>query len=273
MKKLPKLIRKWKYRINRQNANLLIIICGQTGSGKSYSALTIAKMINSKFDIKKHVVFNVEDFMSLLNNGKLRRGDVIVWDEAGIGIPAREWWTISNKAINYVLQTFRHLNLCVIFTTPSFDYIDKQTRILFHIYIETVKIDYNNQRVIIKIFENTFNPRMGKPYQKYTWTNGIKNERHNIGKPTKQMRKEYEELKKEFSLSLREGVEKDVKKAQLQQERKKLTDDDWIELLTKEGIDTEKLYDVMAFVGCAAPRGRRIQARFKLKKNRTPITL
>ena len=74
-------------------------------------------------------------------------------------------------------------------------------------------------------------------------------------------------MKKIFSLSLREGVEKDVKGVKLRMEKKKLTDDDWIERIYKVGIDTEKLYDIMAFVGCAHHRGRRIQARMKLQKS------
>jgi len=266
LKKHPMLIRRWRYRIIRRNRNLLIIICGQTGSGKSFCALVIAKLINPKFNVKIHVVFTVEQFMELLNSGKLKKGDVVVWDEAGIGIPAREWYTISNKAINYVLQTFRHLNLCIIFTVPSFDYIDKQTRLLFHVYIETVRIDYKEEVVIVKIFENTFSPREGKEYRKYFWFKGRKYIRFRIGKPSKTMIKIYESMKIEFSKTLREGVEKDVKKIKLQEQRKKLTDDDWIELLKKEEIDTDNLYEVMGFVGCAHHRGRRIQARLKLQK-------
>lgn len=213
-----------------------MIVCGATGTGKSFSAMTIAKLLDPSFDVKKRVVFTVENFMKLLNSGELKRGNVIVWDEAGVGIPAREWYTISNKAINYVLQTFRHMNLGVIFTTPSFDYIDKQTRLLFHIYIETVKIDTHNQRVIVKVMENQFNPAMGKEYKKYYWVDGIKKERINIGKPTKDMIKNYEEIKMIFSKQLREDVEKDVTIARTTQEHKRLTDQEIMRRIKEESI-------------------------------------
>jgi len=233
----PRLIRKWKYRIVRLNKNLLIIIVGATGSGKSFCALTIAKMIDPTFTVKERVVFNVEDFMKLLNSGKLKKGNVIIWDEAGVGLPAREWYSISNKAINYVFQTFRHLNLCVIFTTPSFEYIDKQTRILFHVVIETVKIMFNKNQEIVKVKENKYNPTFGKPYKQYYWVKGVKKERTNIGKPTKQMIKEYEELKKEFSKVLREDVEKDVRIAKASERHKRLTDAEIMKTIKDENLE------------------------------------
>ena len=226
LQKQPQLIRRWRYRINRLNKNLLMAICGQTGSGKSYCALTIAKMICERFNVRIHVVFTIEQFMELLQSGKLHRGDVIIWDEAGVGIPSREWYSISNKAINYVLQTFRHLNLCVIFTMPSFDYIDKQTRLLFHVYIETVRIDYETKHVIVKIFESTFNARFGKEYQKYYWFNGVKHIRFRIGKPSKEMIDAYEEIKIEFSQTLRDNVKKDVSQVNEKLAAKRLTDEE-----------------------------------------------
>jgi hypothetical protein len=214
-----------------------MIICGGTGSGKSYTALTIARMINSNFDVSKHVVFRVESFMELLNSGTIKRGDVIVWDEAGVGIPAREWYTISNKAINYVLQTFRHLNLCVIFTTPSFDYVDKQTRLLFHVYIETVVIDFKNQRVVVKVMENQFNPAMGKEYKKYMWSDGVKMERISIGKPSDIMIKKYEKIKKIFSNQLREDVQRDVEVAKATIKHRRITDADIMKDIKEKGIE------------------------------------
>jgi len=229
-------------------------------------------MICDSFDVNKHVVFSVESFMELLNSGTLKKGDVIVWDEAGVGIPAREWYSISNKAINYVLQTFRHLNLCVIMTTPSFDYIDKQTRLLFHVYIETVVIDYENERVIVKIMQNQFNPAMGKEYKKYMWTDGKKMERFNIGKPTKEMVKKYENLKKVFSKQLREDVEQDVKSVKQKLMKRKLTDEMMIEEGKKIGLDFTDKYEIMAKWKIGQHRAVRIQRQvgIKPKKGRPP---
>ena len=53
-------------RINRYNKNWLCIVCGATGSGKSYTALKIAETVDPNFNIKK-VVFTAKDFMNLIN--------------------------------------------------------------------------------------------------------------------------------------------------------------------------------------------------------------
>jgi hypothetical protein len=243
LKKQPLLIRRWRYRINRLNRNLLLAICGPTGSGKSYCGLTVAKMICSRFNVATHVVFTIEQFMELLQSGKLRRGDVILWDEAGVGIPSREWYSISNKAINYVLQTFRHLNLCVIFTMPSFDYIDKQTRLLFHAYIETIRIDYETKHVVVKVFECTYSPRDGKDYKKYYWLGGVKYIRFRIGKPSKDMIDVYEKLKMEFSQNLRENVKKDVSEVNDKLAARRLTDEE-IQAQLKEMTERPTLAEV-----------------------------
>jgi len=183
-------------------------------------------MIDSTFTVKERVVFDAENFMELLRNGNLKKGSVIVWDEAGVGIPSREWYTISNKAINYIFQTFRYRNLCLILTTPSFDFLDKQTRLLFHVYCETERIDRENQQVIVKVMENQFNPREGQLYRKYYWVKGVKKERHKIGKPTKDMIKDYEEIKFKFAGTLEKDVSKDIKKVKKDKEKRRLTNED-----------------------------------------------
>lgn len=280
LQKQPLLIRRWRFRINRLNKNLLIAICGQTGSGKSYCALTVAKLICDRFNIRIHVIFTIEQFMELLQSGKLKRGDVVIWDEAGVGIPSREWYSISNKAINYVLQTFRHLNLCVIFTMPSFDYIDKQTRLLFHVYIETQRIDYETKHVIVKIFESSFNPREGKEYMKYYWFHGVKYIRFRIGKPSKDMIKTYEELKMAFSQTLRDNVKKDVCQVNEKIAAKRLTDEEIqaqlremterptlaeVQRMLKIGKD-RAYYNVLAVFG-KAKRGRPVGALGNVNNN------
>ena len=254
----PMMIRTWRYRINRLNKNLLIIICGATGTGKSFSAMTIAKLIDPTFNVKDRIVFTIEQFMELLGSRKLKRGNVVVWDEAGVGIPAREWYSISNKAINYVLQTFRHLNLCVIFTTPSFAYIDKQTRLLFHVYIEALKIDTHKNRVICKVMENQFNPAIGKEYRKYFFVKGIKKERINIGRPTQDMIADYEDLKLRFSNKLREDVSKDVHHVQEQLTAKRITDEEIQDYLRNLSI---------------RPTTAEVQRNFKIGKDRAYFNL
>ena len=138
-------------RLLVHNQNWLCVVCGGTGTGKSYSALRLASMVDPTFNIDR-VVFRVEDFMKLLNAGNLVKGNAIMFDEAGVNMNSREWYSVQNKCISYLLQTFRHRNLAVIFTTPNLSYIDKAVRGLFHCYIETQRIDRRENKVVARIY-------------------------------------------------------------------------------------------------------------------------
>jgi len=232
---MSEIIKKIRKRLLKSNKNWLCCVCGGTGSGKSYGAIKLASLIDPNFSID-NVVFNSEDFMTLLNSGRLERGSVIIWDEAGVGMAAREWYTISNKAINYVFQTFRHMNIGVIMTTPSFDYLDSQVRKLFHSYIETMNVDTTRDIAEVKYMEVSFNPRFGKVYFKYPVINGKVVDRLYIKKPKHAFVKAYEKKKEKFSKDLRDDVAKDVSAIKEKEEKRRLTNEQIIEEL--------KLWDI-----------------------------
>ena len=205
--------------------------------------MTIAKLIDPTFNVKERVVFEADKFMELLNSGKLNRGSVIIFDEAGVGIPAREWYSISNKMLNYVMQTFRNLNLGVIFTTPSFDYIDVGTRKLFHSYIETLAIDYKRELVITKWLEVQYNPQIGKLYFKYPRIRDekgsiVKITRFLIHKPSQDLIDAYENKKKNFTNKLNTSVGKELNRLEKVKEIKVVDVDD----IVKECLENKEEY-------------------------------
>jgi hypothetical protein len=88
----------------------------------------------------------------------MKKGQAIIFDEAGVGISSRDWQKIQVKLIGFVAQLFRHLNLCVIFTVPSMNFIDKQVKILMHAVIETRAIDYEHRLGVAKYWVIKHNP-------------------------------------------------------------------------------------------------------------------
>lgn len=234
-------LKRVKERIFKQNKNALIIVCGETGSGKSYVALRIAEIFNPRFSIR-YVVFSAEEFMELINSGKLKKGSVIIWDEAGVGIPAKEWYSISNKMINYVLQVFRKENLIVIFTTPSFTFIDAATRRLFHAYIETRRIDYKRKQAVVVWMKVQYNPRFGKDYFKHhraTNSEGIevvKKLRFNL--PSQKLMDEYENKKIYFAKKLYSETEQELKDIREGKEKSRLT----VEQMAKQVLEKKQMF-------------------------------
>lgn len=202
-----------KKRVLKRNKNFLGIITGETGSGKSYSAIKLAEDLDADFDIK-NIVFTPKEFMDRINSDELKRGSVIIFDEAGVGINSRSWQSTSNKLLNYVLQTFRHKNYIVIFTTPNLSFIDAGARRLFHYLFETVQI-LENDYVQIKPFQITSTNRAKKIYYIYpTYSiNGrkVKLTRCYIGLPSKKLTKEYEEKKNEYTKTMNENILRELR--------------------------------------------------------------
>jgi len=157
-----------KYRLTSLDKNFMAVVVGETGSGKSAAALELAHSIDPSFIDNPRIVFTPVEFMrtvkelkderergikrrrrsrkenkrySTKNIVRMKPTICIIFDEAGVGIPAREWQRIQNKLIGYVAQLFRHLNLCILFTVPSMSFIDTQIRKLMHAIIETKTID------------------------------------------------------------------------------------------------------------------------------------
>lgn len=196
------LIQSVQKRLWKQNKNWLSIITGQTGSGKSWSALSLAEKIDPSFDTSK-VVLRPEKFMEKVAEREWGQGDVVVFDEAGAGMSAKAHMTKKNRIIDQVLQTFRRQNIAVIFTVPSKSNVDKSVRRLLHTYIETKTIDYINERNHLKWLEMDYNQKTDKIYYKYpqrrTESGALKKIKTvKMGKPSEDLIKAYEEKRSKY---------------------------------------------------------------------------
>ena len=148
------------------NQNFILLIVGPTGSGKSYSAMELARDMDPGFTVDR-VVFNPEDFIRVTKQG-LAPGSVIMWDEVGVGLSSREWYSIQNKMIAYVLETFRRDRLILIMTTPNIVFIDKKVRALIHGFAETIDKTFTGGKFgYVKYFHIITNLREGKMMYRY----------------------------------------------------------------------------------------------------------
>jgi len=229
MRLAEEFLKRVRGRLIHRNKNWLAIVCGETGSGKSYSALSLADIICPRgITVKRNVVLDPISFMNKIASKKdLKKGDILIFDEAGVGISSRDWYSIQNKLLGSVLQTFRNLNVGVIFTTPNLSFIDVQARKLFHNYFETVNIDYETKTAFPKIYDIQHNSRYDKTYYKHpkfvrqgkTVTMGF----IGIPKPRASLIREYEKVKTEFTEKLNQKVLKELTEPK-KQPQNKLTD-------------------------------------------------
>lgn len=190
--------------------NFLGMFTGKHRVGKSLTALSMSCALDKTFvdNIEKRVVYFADDFMRALEEIKQKKiiGGAIVWDEAGVGIPAREWYDTSNKSISYTLQVFGRYRPIVYFVTQDVHYIDSQARKLFHGFYEMNRI--NNQYAIAKPFDVKYNKRSSKVYYVYpryhvlkekgVYGNRLIIKRLNVLRPYKEVEAAYESHSKLF---------------------------------------------------------------------------
>lgn len=211
-------------RTMKQNKNNLISLVGKTGSGKTYSAISIceimSKMDGVPFTIER-VVFSLRELMDLINSGKLKRGSKIVFDEPQVSISAREFQSEANKVFNYLLSTFRHRNLTLFFCTPYETLLDKNTRRLFHARFETMSINVNNNTCRIKPRYIEYSDFKTEPYRKqlvimfkdeHNKTKSHKLFYWDVPKPNKDLIEQYEKKKLDFTNNLNKNISERLKK-------------------------------------------------------------
>jgi len=158
--------------------NKLIIVCGGTGECKSGSSMTLGDIFdvdvhfNSRWTLEK-LVWDAQGFIKLINSNH-PKGTVIIWDEIGVEHDSREYYTLKNKLIKKVMQTFRYKNFLVLMTVPDLASLDIGTRRLLHGYLEM-----RGQMPDKKMAKGKFewiqtNPKSGKTYYKRPryWENG-----------------------------------------------------------------------------------------------------
>jgi hypothetical protein len=141
---------------------------GAPGYGKSWAALAEAERIDPTFNIDR-VAFSNPEFIHIIKNEDVPKGGVIIYEEVGVELGHLDFMSSANKAVNFVLQTFRYKNYVVFFTTPSLNLVSKNSRQLFHVI-------FNMEKKKDKIERKTYsrgrvmyletNPVTGKIYTK-----------------------------------------------------------------------------------------------------------
>lgn len=204
----------------KKNKNVIMVINGATGSGKSYGGVElgreIAEMFGTNFSIKENVGFEFKDLLkkTMMEKNKAK-GTVFLFEEVGAfggGASSREWQSKANKFFFSFMQTTRHRNQVLIFTCPNFANLDAGARQLVHINLVTRGIDFKNNISYFKPYFLQINTRTGKTYFKYMRFKGenkpfkIKLKQIGLKLPTNEMIEEYEKIKTGYTTRLNETI-------------------------------------------------------------------
>lgn len=204
-----KLLRQkiWK-RMNVSNQHFMGVIVGREGFGKSHSALSIARAVDPGFTAED-VYFDPKGLLEAFQSEDYGTGDMIILDEAGVGLGKRTWYEKSQVLLNQTLQTVRDDNMGVLFTLPRLSELDSQTIGRLHAFLEMTEV-HKQQGFALAKWKNV-DPARGdraKNYYKYSELrfDGVPYDlkRVKIGQPPADLVTEYEERKESFKAELYE---------------------------------------------------------------------
>jgi hypothetical protein len=124
----------WK-RLNTRNEHFVHTIVGREGIGKSHTAIKLARQIDRDFSAE-NVFFNPAELLRYLRDDKYTEGEVLILDEAGVGLGKRTWQESGQKRMNQALQLIRNHNVGLLFTLPRLSELDSQAKGRLHSYYE-----------------------------------------------------------------------------------------------------------------------------------------
>jgi len=214
-------ILSWTRKRILKSKNIIIIINGSTGSGKSWAAIAyaiaVARMFNTNFTVSDNIGFKFSDLLrktQLPQNGK--PGTPFIFEEVGAfggGASARDWQSKANRFFFSFLQTTRHRQQVLIFTCPSFGYLDKGARELCHMQWSMAGIDFLKGMSYVRPFVLQVNAKTGKIYFKLIrykdkGVKGIRNRltKYGLPKPPQAIIDAYEEMKHSFTSELNKKI-------------------------------------------------------------------
>ena len=235
---IPYLRHVWNM-IHRYKYGWIQVITGMPGSGKSWTALTIAEKMDPKFDINA-VGFTPKQYLDVLEDTKI--GNFVVWDECGIALPARKWYSLSNILVTEVLQTMRHKRLGLILVVPDLSFIDVQARKLVHSYTEAKR--RGQDPVKLWVYEIRVNRRTGDVYFPHPiiQNNGSAAKLRNFifkSLPSKKLQDEYEEEHVKYKKKIERKARSMAEKIETEISGRELTVYDMINKVEKD-IDKYK---------------------------------
>jgi DNA-binding CsgD family transcriptional regulator len=163
---------KWENSRIQNNKNVIVVTTGPTGSGKSMldlrrAEISYRKRFNKPFPVETNVCFSIAELMKRINSKNLKKGEVIILEEAGFNAGSQDWQNKTTKIFNYLLQTFRSMNICLYMNLPVLSMLAKQARQLVHMHFETQGINFEDKKVKVKPLVHQLNQHSGKSYWKF----------------------------------------------------------------------------------------------------------
>lgn len=221
---------RWIKKRIAHNLNFICLFQGATGIGKTWSAISLAQMIDPDFNIDQ-IVFDFKELMQVINSDwfKKKKWKILIFDEPQITISNRQWQSTTNKLMNYLLSTFRHQNIILIFCSPYVDFLDSQSMKLLHCIFQCEGVNRKTELSRVRPKIQQYNSYMKKMYQHPLYV--IRGKKviplrdWYIPKPTPEIIELYEQKKTQFTDNLNQDIKKKIKELSGEKEEEQTLED------------------------------------------------
>ncbi len=218
--------------------NVVVINTGDPGSGKSYGSISMGECLDPDFDVD-NIVFGFQEFVERFKEAK--RGQVLVYEEAGVEFGSRKSQTKGNMHFSEILNVYRFKQVPTIFTLPNLMMIDKNGRRLMNFWVNTQRVDFVNNQVLAKFFiirPDDWSDEVLRFKPRVIDVDTGERARIDIvrfNKPSNKLIVDYEKKKNEYFENLLDKIMRDVGKGM------KLNKDAYPEGAYKKGVKMSKI--------------------------------
>lgn len=156
----------------KHKKDVLMLLVGERGSGKSYTLLHLA--LRCAEEIARRLGGKPEDFFTFSNVAviqdedlenrmqSLKKHNVYILDDAGVGWDSRAFASTMNRRLNHILQTCRTDNCVLLISVIDPFTIDKVPRTMVRYYGEIAEQLHDFGKNLVKVFRNKRLYREGK---------------------------------------------------------------------------------------------------------------
>ncbi|HPJ87120.1 MAG TPA: hypothetical protein PLU55_03335 [Candidatus Pacearchaeota archaeon] len=212
------------FRVKERNNSVNVRFVGDTGSGKSWSALAFceicAGMLNKKFTSER-IYFSIKDVIDEVAQNEPPPGTIFFIDEQQVAASSKRHQSKRAEAYAIFLSTIRSNRYIIVTTLPFTDMELKQVRRFFHVEIETHGADLNTKTVrSTPRYQEYSRQKKDKIYSKRLIIEyvddktGIKRHRKlsywDIPKPSQGLVDVYERMKAQFKRNLYKKMSKEL---------------------------------------------------------------
>jgi hypothetical protein len=186
----------------RHNKNVLFVLFGEMGSGKSMALLSLAlscarwlaAIIGGKesdyFTFDNVAIIDPDTLSEKLEN--LKKWNIYILDDFGAAFDARSFMSKDNKSLSHILQTCRTTNNIILVSAPHGALLDVNIHRLSMWYSEVSESHHDEGITFVKVMKVVQMFREGKIRRVYQTKKNVTAIRYYVGLPPSEFKDRYD---------------------------------------------------------------------------------